>query len=88
VSSLLEIDDMRLVVKFGEKKRNSDREYEGSMTKQGAVLTGRPSEPPSPLEPNKRDHSAQRNHGQSERIAAHPVQLRHILEVHAIDSSY
>jgi hypothetical protein len=32
-------------------------------------------EPASPLEPNKRDHSAQRNHGQSERIAAHPVQL-------------
>ena len=25
---LLEIEDMRLVVKFGEKKRYSDREYE------------------------------------------------------------
>jgi hypothetical protein len=28
VPSLLEIEDMRLVVKFGEKKRNLDREYE------------------------------------------------------------
>jgi hypothetical protein len=30
-----------------------------------------PSQPASPLEPNKRDHSAQRNHGQSERVAQH-----------------
>jgi hypothetical protein len=29
---LLEIEEMRLVVKFGDKKRYSDREYEASFT--------------------------------------------------------
>ena len=29
---LLEIEDMRLVIKFGEKKRYSDREYEAIYT--------------------------------------------------------
>src|ERR1041384_1281229 len=44
------------------------------------------SKPPAPLEPDDRQHRAEHDHGKPERIAPGPVQLRHELEVHAVDA--
>src|SRR6516162_4815736 len=41
--------------------------------------------PAAPFEPSKRNQSTERNHGQAEGLAADPIQLGHVLEVHPIN---
>src|SRR5207253_718242 len=43
-------------------------------------------EPAAPLEPDERNDRAERDHDEAEGITPRPVQLRHDLEIHAVNA--
>src|SRR4051794_28445385 len=53
------------------------------------LMVSPPAEPSNPLLPAEEDerrHAAERHQPQRHRIAPLPLQLRHVLEVHAVDA--